>query len=114
MSAVLSDFGVGMVGNACTATTTVLSAASPSSTSSPSSRPKSKDVAATAAVKQRHEAELLPIPGVLGAGVGLSSPGQLVIKVYVEKDSPGVRASIPSTLETIPLQIEETGPIVAY
>ncbi len=114
MSAVLSDFGVSMVGNACTPTTTVLSATSPSATSALSSHPKSKDVAATAAVKQRHEAELLAVPGVLGAGVGLSSSGQLVIKVYVEKDTPRVRASIPSTLETIPVQIEETGPVVAY
>ncbi len=113
MSTVLSDFGVSMVGDSCTPATTVLSAASPS-TSSTSSRPEPKDVAATAAVKHRHEAELLAIPGVVGTGIGLSSQGQLVIKVYVEKDTPEVRASIPPTLETIPVEIEETGPIVAY
>jgi hypothetical protein len=37
-----------------------------------------------------------------------------MIKVYVEKATPAVRAPVPSTLETIPVEIEETGPIVAY
>ncbi len=110
MYTVLSDLGVKMVGQSCTPT--VLAATS--STSSASSGPKPRDVAAVAAIKQRHEAELLAISGVLGAGVGLSSRGQLIIKVYVEKDTPEVRGSVPTTLEAIPAQIEETGPIVAY
>jgi len=56
----------------------------------------------------------MAIPGVVGTGVGLSSHGRVVIKVYVEKDTPRVRASVPSSLEAIPVEIEETGPIVAY
>jgi hypothetical protein len=64
-------------------------------------------------VKQRHEPELLAQPGVLGAGVGVSS-GQPVIKVYVDQATPAVRASIPSSLEAVPVQVEETGQIVAY
>jgi hypothetical protein len=74
-----------------------------------------KSVSAVAEVEQRHEAELLNIPGVLGAGVGLSSErGTAAVRVYVEHDTPEVRVSIPSFLEGIPVLVVETGPIVAY
>jgi hypothetical protein len=112
MTIVLSKLSVTMVGKSCTPTTSTLATASPSAGSA-SSAPQSKEVAAVANVKQRHEADLLALPGVLGAGVGLSPQGQLVIKVYVEKSTSKVRASIPSTLEAVPVQIEQTGPIVA-
>jgi hypothetical protein len=65
-------------------------------------------------VKQRHEPDLLAHPGVLGTGMSASATGQPFIKVYVEKATPSVRATIPSSLETVPVQVEETGPIVAY
>jgi hypothetical protein len=115
MSAVLGGFSVPltMVGHSCTPTATVLAADAPAATSS-ASPPMSKEVKTTAAVKQRHEAELMAIPGVVGTGVGLTSHGRMVIKVYVEKDTPRVRASVPSSLEAIPVEVEETGPIVAY
>ncbi len=72
-------------------------------------------MSAVAEVKQRHEAELLNIPGVLGAGVGVSSEhGAVAVKVYVEHDTPEVRASIPSSLEGIRVLVVETGAIVAY
>jgi hypothetical protein len=76
--------------------------------------PSTEEVNFAAGVKQRHEPELLAQPGILGAGVGASPAGQPVIKVYVEKATPAVRASIPPSLEGVPLQIDETGPIVAY
>jgi len=53
-------------------------------------------------------------PGVVGTGVGVSSQGQPVIKVYVEKATPATRASIPAKLEALPVEVEETGQIVAY
>ena len=109
MSTVLADFGAKMVGKTCTPTH--------SPTGIPrtaSSAPNRTDVATAAAVKQRHEAGLMAQPGVLGTGVGVSGQGQPVIKVYVEKATPAVLASIPSVLESLPVQIEETGPIVAY
>jgi hypothetical protein len=71
-------------------------------------------VASLATVKSRHEAELMKIPGVLGAGVGLSPSGKPVVRVYVEKGTWAVRAALPPDLGGVPVQIEETGPIVAY
>ena len=76
--------------------------------------PSTEEVNFAAGVKQRHEPDLLAQPGILGAGVGASPAGQPVIKVYVEKATPAVRNSIPSSLEGVPLQVDETGPIVAY
>jgi hypothetical protein len=113
MSAVLSDFGVSMVGNSCTPTIT-RAAALQSASASGSLQPEPKEVAAAAAVAQRHTAALLNIPGVVGTGVGQSPEGKLVIKVFVEKDTPRLRASLPSSLESIPVEIEETGPMRAY
>jgi hypothetical protein len=111
MSTVLSDFGATMVGKTCT----------PGAGSHPGppipprlARPNPANVDAAVAVKQRHELDLLAQPSVLGTGVGVSSQGQPVIKVYVEEATPAVRASIPPSLERLPVQVEETGPIVAY
>jgi hypothetical protein len=117
MTAVLSDFGATMVGQTCAPTT--VSPPSPPFRRSFGPNPglfgpNPGEVEAAAGVKQRHEGDLLAQPGVLGTGVGVSSQGQPVIKVYVEKATPAMRDSIPSTLESLPVQIEETGPIVAY
>ncbi len=111
MGDVLSDFGVNMVGVSCVPTRTVVAAATPGPAASTYSSQSEK---VAAAVKQRHETELLKILGVVGTGVGESAQGQLVIKVFVEKDTQAVRSSVPPTLEGIPVEIEETGPVTAY
>jgi hypothetical protein len=113
MSTVLRDFGVNMVGVSCDPTRNIVATASPRPASSANSSQSAK-VAAVAAVKRRHEAELLKMPGVVGTGVGESADGRLVIKVFVEKDTQAVRSSVPSSLEGIPVEIEETGPVTAY
>lgn len=73
-------------------------------------------VAAASHVKERHERALLRIPGVVGVGVGLSEivPGRVVIQVYVERDTAEVRQAVPAQLNSIPVEIVETGPIVAF
>jgi hypothetical protein len=53
-------------------------------------------------------------PDVVGTGVGASSQGQPIIKVYVQRAASRALRSIPSSLDGVPVVIEETGPIVAY
>jgi hypothetical protein len=67
-------------------------------------------------VKEAHEHALLGIPGVLGAGVGLSDtvPDQVVIHVLVERLGEGVRHAVPARLDSVPVQLVETGPIIAH
>ncbi len=63
-------------------------------------------------VKKRHEARLLRTPGVVGVALGMSG-GNLVIRVYVSKDTPRVRKAVPEALEEIPVEIVVSGPIQA-
>ena len=60
----------------------------------------------------RHAARLERVPGGVGHGIGLGRSGQVVIKVYVEKDTPEVRAAVPDSVDGMPVEIEETGRIV--
>jgi len=113
MTAVLRKFNATMVGNSCKPTKTLLADASASAMDY-RQQPQPSEMAVTVAVKQRHEAELLKMSGVTGSGVGLSAEGKAVIKVFVEKDTQAMRSSVPPFLETIPVEIEETGPVTAY
>lgn len=109
---VLTALNVSMVGGCSAASAAPIAGASPTSAALPGA--EVQKVASVAAVKSRHEAELMKIPGVLGAGVGLSPLGTPVVKVFVEEDTFVVRSALPPDLEGVPVQIEETGPIVAY
>lgn len=75
---------------------------------------RASEAAATHA-KARHERALMAIPGVVGVGVGVSdsAPGQAAVEVYVEHDSPRLRASIPAHVDNVPVKVVETGEIVA-
>jgi hypothetical protein len=61
-------------------------------------------------VKDRHEEELLAIPGVVGFGIS-SHDGEPVIVVYLESDSPQLAAAVPAELEGFRVITEVTGPI---
>ncbi len=72
-------------------------------------------VNAASAVKSRHDKELFAVPGVVGTGIGRSKKtGQIVIKLYLEKETPAALAATPSEIEGVPVEMEVTGPIVAY
>lgn len=72
-------------------------------------------VNAASAVKSRHDKELFAIPGAVGTGIGRSKKtGQIVIKLYLEKETPAALAATPSEIEGVPVETEVTGPIVAY
>jgi hypothetical protein len=121
MRAVLRKFKATMVGQSCTPTTTIgsagpepeLDAASQSPADSSLPELEVNEIAPIATIKDRHEAELLGLRGVVGTGVGQSRDGGLVIRVFVEKDTPELRSAIPSSVETISTEIEETGPFTA-
>lgn len=71
-----------------------------------------KAVAKAIEVKRRHEHGLMGIPGVVGAGVGLSQEtGQVVIEVYVEKQTPDLQRTLPRALEGVPVKMVVTGKI---
>jgi hypothetical protein len=62
-------------------------------------------------VQSRNTETLMNIPGVVGHGVGISSDGEPVIKLFV------VRAGIPGipvALEGVPTKVKVTGMVVAY
>jgi hypothetical protein len=63
-------------------------------------------------VKQRHEAELMSIPGVVGVGLG-QCDGQACIKVLVERETPEVAETVPTNLEGVRVVLEEIGQVSA-
>ena len=63
-------------------------------------------------VKERHEEELLNLPGVVGVGIGLSE-GDVVIKVFLEEMTPELERVLPNTLEGFTVVPEVTGKFIA-
>lgn len=61
-------------------------------------------------VQHRHTESLMRIPDVVGTGVGIGPDGLPMIKVFTTRH--GVR-EIPEWLESIPVQVEVTGMVVA-
>jgi len=62
-------------------------------------------------VQNRNTERLMGIPGVVGHGVGISSNGEPVIKIFVARAGiPG----IPAALEGVPTKVEVTGMVIAY
>ena len=67
-----------------------------------------------AGVKDRHMEFLYSLPAVQGAGVGVSrrSSRRVVIQVFVSRSLTRVeRRRFPKVLESVPLEIVETGEI---
>lgn len=63
-------------------------------------------------VKDRHELEIMSIPGVTGYSIS-SRDGLPVIVVMLENDSPELKSRIPLELEGFEVVTEVTGPIEA-
>jgi hypothetical protein len=97
---VLSHFKVTMVGGAASAGATTAAENGPAS---------KKGLAAAIAVQQRHERELLNVPGAIGHAVGAgNSP---VLKVLVREITPRAQAAAPRQFEGIPVVLEEVGDV---
>jgi len=76
----------------------------------------SKDLVASAtAVRDRHEHELMSIPGAVGTGIGASDKaGQPAIEVYLKKMTPEAQAAAPKEVDGLPVKLIENGGFVAY
>ena len=112
ITAVLDGLKVAMVGSCTTAAT--------SDTTAPEVMAgnvgMSKDVVASAkAARDRHENELMSIPGAVGTGIGASDqPDQPAIVVYLKKMTPEAQAAAPKDVEGVPVKLIENGGFVAY
>jgi hypothetical protein len=127
IGSVLTRFKKKMVGG-CTAPTggvepltendaamAVAGGGSPTAPTGGSGASQQAAVNAASAVKSRHDKELFFVPGAVGTAIGRSKQtGQIVIKLYLEKETAAARAATPSEIEGVPVEIEVTGPIVAY
>jgi hypothetical protein len=66
-------------------------------------------------IQRRHQAEILKMPGVIGAGVGLSqtAPDRPVIRLFVRPGtSQAVKDGLPKEIEGAPVEVIEQEPKV--
>jgi hypothetical protein len=62
------------------------------------------------AIKSRHSAELLSLPGVSGVGVAKGKTGELVIAIHLDTEGPNREALLPKQIEGVPVEIIHSGP----
>jgi hypothetical protein len=68
-------------------------------------------IRAASEVQNRHIGTLMSIPGVVGTGVGIGPDGLPIIRVFTTRAGvPG----IPDWLESIPVEVEVTGMVIAF
>lgn len=72
--------------------------------------------ASARAAQQQASAELLRVPGAQGHGIGLSSrrPGELAIKLLVERISRSTIEAAPTEIDGVAVELMEVGRISAY
>lgn len=63
-------------------------------------------------VLSEHAERLMSLPGVVGTAQG-ECAGQPCIKVYVEKKTPELLEKIPTSIDSYPVEVEESGEIRA-
>jgi hypothetical protein len=120
IESVLNALNVTMVGTCTPGSTASLplaqnSAASSVQSGSPPDDEYVRRVANVKSVKDRHEDDLMSIPGVVGVAVGTdNSAGEPTIHIYVSKDTPQMRDRFPTQLEGVPVTFRQTGEIQAY
>jgi hypothetical protein len=65
-------------------------------------------------IKDLREREIFQNSGVVGTGVSLSETGEPVIEVYLENDSPKIRAQIPKSYDDVNVRVKVTGRFEAF
>lgn len=68
-------------------------------------------IAQAMAVQERASDVLLARPEVVGTATALGRDGRPVVRIYTQR--PGVRG-LPTTLEGVPVEVEVSGPLVAF
>ncbi|HEY9156837.1 MAG TPA: hypothetical protein VIO10_02710 [Candidatus Binatus sp.] len=112
ISEVLSDLGVSMVGSCTTSEAPATASADVLAANVGMSK---EVVASAAAVRDRHEDQLMSIPGAVGTAIGIGDqPGQPAIEVYLDKLTPEAQAGAPKAVEGIAVKLIESGEAVAY
>jgi hypothetical protein len=64
-------------------------------------------------IQEKHQHDLMRIPGVVGVGIGLESD-ESVLVVMVAKDTRAIKRKVPKELDGYRLVIQETGVIRAF
>jgi hypothetical protein len=112
ISEVLSRLDVSMVGTC----TEAIASETPGADVLAANIGLSADVVASAkVVRDRHEDQLMSVPGAVGTAIGAGDqPGQPAIVVYVKALTSAVTAAAPTNVEGTPVKLIETGDIIAY
>ncbi|MGH7923480.1 MAG: hypothetical protein ACREQH_02675 [Candidatus Binatus sp.] len=112
ISTVLTALNVSMVGSC----TPVLRADTASPDILAGDMGLSKEAVASAtSVRDRHEDDLMSVPGAVGTGIGAGDqPGQTAIEIYVKTLTPEAEAAAPEEVEGVPVKLIESGEAVAY
>lgn len=110
ISSVLSKLHVSMTGGCNNVRT------APQATEQAGNATVAKDLVDSATgVRDRHEDELMKIPGAVGTAIGMSDqPGHPAIEVYIDKMTPEAEAAAPKEVEGLPVKLIENGGFVAY
>ena len=108
--AVLSELGVSFVqGSQCSALTASTSSVAPAVATDDAG------IKAATSVRDNHLSTLMHIAGAVGNGISVDdATGAPDIVVYVEKLTPAVQATAPTSLDGTAVKLIETGKIVAY
>lgn len=77
-------------------------------------RYRTMDIDQIKRIKKLYEKQWLQIPEVVAVGVGLTSGKETGIIVSVSKISAQVKSKIPTELEGVPVEINESGKIEAF
>ncbi|MGH8011408.1 MAG: hypothetical protein ACREQ4_02760 [Candidatus Binataceae bacterium] len=117
---VLSGLGVSLVAGCVSSSVTASSssvngAPLAASTAAPAAaKPAMAAVVHATKVRDRHRRELRAIPEFMGSGIGRwDKTNHAAIVVYVKKDTPRMRAAMPSDYEGVPVRVVVSGPIIA-
>ena len=102
---VLAALGVTMVGTAASA-----------ATSGPTQGLPEEALLRASQAKARHADRLMQVPESVGHALGAASgrPGQIAIKVLVEKANAAAESACPREIDGVPVEIWEVGKVVAY
>lgn len=64
-------------------------------------------------VKDKYEAQLLQMAGVVSVGIGLDKNGQQAIIIGLDGPNPNTEARLPTELEGYPVRVQTVGQIKA-
>ena len=77
----------------------------------PPAAPSAEEAKTIATAKQKLEAGLLAMPGVVSVGVGTADDGTEVIVVGVDGSRPDLEPRVPKSAGGFPVEIRRIGPI---